>query len=117
MEIVSINKDKQKSEHDQMWKGKVVQLDIVSYKDGFMAAYIMDCTVEPVPGVQIPHKHCLAKHFVKERWWHKLFGINDEQRCARAVDGLKVKWEIMKDNTTKVDRILERYGVGGKQDE
>ena len=112
MEIVSINKDKQKSEHDQTWKGKVVHLDIITYDNGFHAIYYIDCVAEPVPGLNIPHRHKLAEHFTTKRWWHRFVGIRDEQLLARVVDGLKREWEMTKQKTTKMDGLLSKYGVG-----
>lgn len=111
MEIVSINKDSQKNEHDQMWKGKAVHLDIIAYDDGFMALYYMDVVAEPIPGMSINQRKALVKYFVKERWWHRFVGVNDEKRMDLAVRKLKKRWEDMKDHTTKIGGLISKYGV------
>lgn len=111
MELVDINKGKKKSEHDQVWKGQPLHLDLMFYSDGVVAIYYQPVEFEPIPGHVIKQRHKLESAFVNFRWWHKIFGITQENCVDKAIRKLKAEWEETKQHNLRVEAFRERCGI------
>ncbi len=112
MKIVSIN-DKSSSEHNQTWKGKEIKLKIRPAFKGYCLVYEHETEFQPFGehGPTLPRTWELCGVVVKYRWYHRLFGLTEEDRIDSGVKKLKKRWAYMMVNTKKFDNILNRYGV------
>jgi len=114
MKIVPLENILNKGEHDKVWKGKIVRLDIRPAKNnGFILVYEMECDIQPLGdmGPTVQHNHAICGVMVKSRWWHKIFGITDKRRIATGMKKLQKRWEEMVAHTKQFDDIRESYGI------
>jgi len=116
MKIVNIEKNLKTGEHDQLWKGKPVKLNIQPKIDGFTLLYEIECDEQPFGdmGPTIQHRHSLCGVGVKFKWWHKMLGITEEQRIETGIKKLKKRWAYMVSHTKKFDDIREKYGISNE---
>ena len=113
MKVVDLKKNLKTGEHDKVWKGKPVKLDIQPTDNGFILLYGIEHEVYPYgedgPALSCSHSICAVK--VSHNWFHKLLGITEEQRIETGMKKLKKRWQYMVTHTKKFEDIRESYGI------
>jgi len=113
MELIELHKDKKTSEHDQVWKDQIFKLVIEpARRSGFVIAYVTETTIAPFgesgPSWKSEHPVCFVQ--VSFRWWHRLFGISQEQRIEHGIQRLKRKFSKIMSFNKNMDLIRNRFG-------
>lgn len=113
MKVIDLNKNLKTGEHDKVWKGKPVKLDIQPTEKGFMLLYEMVHEVYPYgeDGPAFNHNHPICGVEVSYNWVHKLLGITEEQRIEAGMQVLKKRWQYMVTHTKKFEDIRKSYGI------
>ena len=110
MEVVSINKQIQKSDHDIKWKDRVFHLDVVPKKYGCAVLYYFDCSQQVGPFVT-EHRHVVGQKKIRKRWFDKFLGLTLKKKAMSAVHVLKR--DIMEElnRVNEADEIADALGV------
>ena len=105
-------------EVDIVWKGKTLHLAINPHKDDAwnMVYWFWCCheAVELMPGMMMSgqdHKQPFTGVVVKQRWWHKLLGITEDQILDKGLVKLKALTEELKQDIARHEAIQEKFGI------
>lgn len=105
-----VNLHSKSSEHNDVWKGQEVYLDIDRFDNGFAAHYKYEHTAEPMGpgGPVVSCSHSVCTEFVRWYRWFGWFGYTRQKAIDRVIRRLKRRWTDYKEFYT----LREQYGVG-----